>query len=468
MFIVPEPTLLPCTAVPIVVRMLMRHLGGACVMLALAPAAAVLAQDPPRWVDGEIGKRVVGFLDAAAPYGFAGSVLVARGGKVVAALGVGHADLDGRQGVTANTLFEIASVTKQFTATAILLLVQQQRLNLDDPIGRHLSGIPAACDTITVRHLLQHTSGIPGTNSRGAGDDLAAVLPSFLAGGPRHQPGTHWEYWNQGYALLAAIVEATSGQGFTAFCKERMFVPAGLRTACFTGDAAPAGVGVAIGVSAKGEPRSALAHPYGSYGYQYRGMGGAVCSVWDLWHWDRALRGATVLADAARKELFTPGPGEYALGWFVRVEQGRKVQRHGGAVRGFLSEVRRWPDEDALLCVLCHRTDGPFGEVVQGLESILFGGRAVMPQPLPLAVGGELVGTWVEGDRRLIVRVAGVTLRAELHWGPEGPVTRGVLVGKDLEGLQFFDWREPTPLRVRRADKKAVALVLDRLVFTRE
>src|SRR5690606_9814662 len=201
----------------------------------------------------------------------------------------------------ANTLFELASVTKQFTAAAILRLRMQGALQLDDPIAQHLPGVPDDCSRITIRHLLQPTSGIPATNDRGYGDDLGALLSLFLEGGPRHPPGTRFEYWNQGYALLAGIVQRTSGAAFTDFCRRELFAPAGLRTACFTGDAPPDGVSVAVGRSPRGAPRSALEHPYGSYGYQYLGMGGAVANVWDLWRWDRALCSDAVLdADARR------------------------------------------------------------------------------------------------------------------------------------------------------------------------
>lgn len=441
-------------------------------VLALSPAfapAPAFAQDAPRKVEGELGSRIAAFAEGAGALGFSGTVLAARGGKVVAALGVGHADLEGKRSLTASTLFEIASVTKQFTAAAVLVLVQQKKLKLDDPIARHLPGIPENCGKITVRHLLQHTSGIPGSNARGGGDDLAAVLPSFLEGGPRHEPGTHWEYWNQGYALLAAIIERRSGDGYAEFCKRELFAKAGLRSACFTGDAAPKGADVAIGVSPGAEPRSALAHPYGAYGYQYRGMGGAVCNVWDLWRWDRALRGTAVLKDPAKKELFAPGPGDYALGWFVREENGRKVQQHGGGVRGFICDVRRWPEEDAFLCVLSNRGDGPLREVVSSVETILFGGAAVeVPPPLPVAAGKGLVGTWTADGRRLVIREQAAVLRAELHWGADGPVTSGVLAGKDLDSLQFFDWSASNALRVERGDGGAVAsLQFGTMVFRR-
>jgi len=149
---------------------------------------------------GERGQRLVEIARRAESAGFSGAILAAREGEVVAAVGIGHADLRGSQANTPATLFEIASATKSFTAVAVMRLVQEGRLELDDSIAEHLPDVPKDCRTITVRHLLQHTSGIPGSNSQGSGKKLESVLPQFLSGGPRHAPGTHFEYWNQDYA----------------------------------------------------------------------------------------------------------------------------------------------------------------------------------------------------------------------------------------------------------------------------
>src|SRR5262249_867556 len=120
------------------------------------------------------------------------------------------------------------------------------------------------------------------------------------------------------------------------------------------------GVTVAIGVSKGGPARSALEHPYGAYGFQYRGMGGVVTSVWELWRWDRALREEGVLNAESRAALFAPGLNDYALGWFVKKDsRGRVVQSHGGAVRGFVCEIRRLPEDDGCVFVLANRDDAP-------------------------------------------------------------------------------------------------------------
>lgn len=436
-------------------------------LLVISLASAVLAQakDHKRVVSAGPGERIADFVAAATQFGFSGSVIAARGGKVVAAFGVGSADLAGKVGNDANTLFELASVTKQFTAAAVLVLVQQGKLKLDDPIHEHLPGVPADCRAITIRHLLQHTSGIPGSNAQGGGDDLAAVLPGFLAGGPRHTPGTHWEYWNQGYALLAEIIERSSGDKFASFCKKRLFAPARAATACFTGDKEPDGVSVAIG-RGRGAPRSALEHPYGSYGFQYKGMGGAVGSVWDLWHWDRALRADKLLEQKTKQELFAPGLNDYALGWFVRKRDGRLVHQHGGSVRGFICDVRRFPDEDAFVAVLCNRDDGPMGEVSNGVEAILFGAQREVPVPLSATAGAELIGTWQSDAGKLVIEQHDTRLRASIEWA-KYPPSRGFVTGSEPGKAQFFDWNTAVPLGLERADGKVIAIQIASNVFRR-
>lgn len=434
------------------------------VTLALAPAA--LAQkDNKRVVVGPAGERIAVLAEAAAAFGFAGAVIAARDGKVVAALGVGAADLAGKVPNDARTLFEFASVTKQFTAAAVLVLVQAGKLRLDDALHEHLPGIPDDCRAITIRHLLQHTSGIPGSNAQGGGDDLAAVLPSFLAGGPKHAPGTHWEYWNQGYALLAEIIERVSGERFTTFCKKRLFAPAKCPTACFTGDPDPDSVPVAIG-QGRGEPRSALAHPYGSYGFQYKGMGGAVGSVWDIWRWDRALRSDAVLKPPAKKELFTPGLNDYALGWFVKKRDGRLVQSHGGSVRGFLCDVRRFPDADAFVAVLCNRDDSPMGEVANGIEALLFGEQREVPKPLPASAGAALIGTWQSEVGKLVIEQHDGRLRATIEW-TKYPPTRGFVTGADIGKAHLFDWHSQVALGLERDGAAIAAIRIASNVFRR-
>lgn len=421
---------------------------------------------------GDLGRRMVEFTERAQAVGFSGAVLAAKGGKVVAAVGVG--DADGKAPVTPATLFEIASATKPFTAAAIVRLAQDGKLRLDAPIALHLPDVPANCRDITIRHLLQHTSGIPGTNSQGGGDNLGRVLPSFLRGGPLHPPGKHWEYWNQGYALLSEVIARASGRKYTDYCKETLLGPARMRATGFTGDPAPAGVTVAVGRSSSGPPRSALEHPYGNeYGFQYRGMGGLVTNVWDLWRWDRTLSRDDVLSKASKAEMFKPGLGDYALGWFVRKNaRGRLVQSHGGSVRGFVCEMRRFPDEDGCLIVLCNRDDAPARPLADALEAILFGDPSKVadpPRPLDAEVAKSMAGRYQDSrGAALIIEPDGKVTRLRIEWYANGPVTRAVL-GLDARGdIVLYEWTEATKLTVDRDGMGSVSriTILDR-PFTR-
>lgn len=373
---------------------------------------------------GDRGFAVVDAVRAAEGAGFRGVVLGARDGEVVALVASGR----GADAVSAGTVFEIASVTKQFTAAAVMKLVEDGRLGLDDPIAEHLPGVPEESRGITVRHLLQHTSGIPGSNSRGSGEDLAVVLPVFLAGGPRHEPGTHWEYWNQGYALVSEVIARASGEAYADYLRRALFEPAGMESTVFTGDDAPEGVRVAYGASRMGPGRSALEHPYGAYGFQYRGMGGVVSNAWDLWRWDRALAGEEVLSEASKEVLFEPGLNGYALGWFVSEGPHGVVQRHGGGVRGFSAELRRYPDQDGLVVVLCAFDGYRASELADAVEAALFGepgaGGELSAELRPLV--GRYAGT--RGVELVVTPGASADdLKAVIKWGRRYPDTRAVM-----------------------------------------
>jgi CubicO group peptidase (beta-lactamase class C family) len=355
-----------------------------------------------------------------AAEGFSGSVLVARRGTVLCAQGYGFADFDANLPNDADTLFEIASITKPFTATAIVKLAQQGRLALDDSIARHLPGVPEPSRAITLRQLLSHTSGIPRGNGAGRGDDLAKAVVEYLGTGPRHAPGTRYEYWNGGYALLAGVIERASGRSYTQYLEEELFAPAGMRSTGFTGDTDLDPARDALGISSKGAPRRALEHPYGSYGYQYRGMGGIVTSVLDLYRFDRALAQDLVLDEAHARELFTPVKEGYALGWKIgRAAGGGVRQSHGGGVRAFVSEFRRYPEQDACIAVLCNRDDRNPGEVADHLEALLFDGTLVRPptgEALDERRGAACAGTYSNSAGTVVVRAA----RGVLWAGIEG------------------------------------------------
>lgn len=419
-------------------------------------AGAPTAQDESATLAlGEAGKKIVEWAEAASSAGFSGAVLAAKDGEVIAAVGVGNADIRGKQSITPDCLFEIASVTKSFTAVAAMTLVRDGLLDLDEPFAEYLPGVPEDCQGITVRQLLNHTSGIPRSNSKGSGTNLRAVLKSFLDGGPRHTPGAHFGYWNQGYALLSEVIARAAGDDYTDYCRAALFEPAGLKATLFTGDKAPRRASVAMGRSSRGSPRSALEHPYGAYGFQYRGMGGIVTSVWDLWRWDRALASDVLLDDALKEHLFTPGLGDYALGWYVkRTDEGLMIQSHGGSVRGFTCDVRRYPELDACLFVLCNRDDIPAYQVAQGLQELLFDIEVTVPVP-PAPLDDKLAKA-LEGEygcelgNRLVIERDEAVVRSALHWAAGYPTSRGTIGLTDDGTAVLFDWTDSHSLELTR------------------
>ena len=354
----------------------MRHLS--CIVLGLCGLSPIAAQKP------SLGKRLDNYLYRCAAHGWSGSVLVARKGVFHVKGGYGLADRKAVRKNTANTLFEIASTTKQFTAAAILKLEEQGKLSTSDLITKFLPGVPENCREFTIYHLLTHSSGMPRRAVGGTGENLEAAVKAYLAKGLVRKPDTLFEYWNGGYALLAGIVAKASGTSYTEYCRKHLFEPAGLKNTGFTGDQnlpAPE----AVGYNGSRRERSALEHPYGSYGWQYRGMGGAVSTVNDLYRWDRALLGDKILSKNSRKKLLKPHLGNYACGWYI-VNKGRLKITHGGDVRGFHTQYVRFPEEDATIIVTSNVDGVPLWTIASNIESMLFDTELRYPVPPPIAV----------------------------------------------------------------------------------
>ncbi|MDF1742557.1 MAG: serine hydrolase [Gimesia sp.] len=448
-----------------------------CVIVSATDSARAQAPDQDV-AAGEKGKQIVQFVKTAGQsIGFSGVVFAARDGKPVAACATGFADLDGKKPLTSTTLFEIASATKPFTAMAVCKIAEQGKLKLDDSISLYLPDVPVTCQSITVRHLLQHTSGISGHNTQGRGADIATVLPLFLKDGPQVKPGTRWEYWNQGYSLATEIAARASGKSYVEYCRTEIFKPAGMNSTCFTGDQGPPGALVAIGTSANRKPRSALDHPYGSYGFEYRGMGGMVTNVWDLWRCDRALKANRILNPETKAEMFKAGPGGYGLGWFTGVDKHqRSFQKHGGSVRGFVCELRRFPQDNACLFVLGNRDKSEMGHqfhyLVKAIEQILFDQKLTPALPLPLNENqrDELAGTFIDDrNRTLTIESEGLCMRARIDWGNKA--SRGFIGTDDNQKTVFFNGNSNTVLGLDQDAEGAVqsvSLLGGKLVFNRK
>jgi CubicO group peptidase (beta-lactamase class C family) len=307
----------------------------------------------------------------ARPDGPGASVIVIRDGRVAAVKGYGLAELERRVPVTEETNFRLASLSKQFTATAIMLLVIDGKLRYDDSLATLLPEVPAYARGVTVRQLLNHTSGLPDYEDFVPDSQTAQVhdhdIPRLIAGvsTPKFAAGTRYDYSNTGYVLLALVVERVSGTRFAGFLHERIFAPLGM-----------------TGTVALEEGRSSV--PHRAYGYTIDstgvrptdqsntsatlGDGGIYSSVADLTKWDHALERHSLVSAEAQRVAWTPPAlssgqrTEYGFGWFIDEDRGARRLKHHGESRGFTNAILRYPERRLTVIVLTNRTGGaPWG-----------------------------------------------------------------------------------------------------------
>lgn len=343
------------------------------------------------------------YLTACHAYGWSGSVIVAHEGKVLLRKGYGLADRSAKRANDATTLFEIASISKVITACGVMRLVELDRLKLDDPIHKHLPDVPKDKHAITVRHLLTHTSGVSRMVS-GGGADAKAAVAGFLGKPLTREPGRTAEYWNGGYALLAAIIESASGTPYPDFLRAEVFARAGMKQSGFTGDTQLPRDIQARGYDGATPLRRAAEHPYGAYDYRYRGMGGVVTSADDMWRFTQALLANKILSADTRKQMEVVFKGHRGIGWGV-LESTRGTPRlvHGGDVRGFHCAFEVLPKERAAIIVLSNVGGVPTYKLQWTLNALLFNEmpryRApALPHPLPDEEIEALLGRWVSED----------------------------------------------------------------------
>ena len=276
----------------------------------------------------------------------------------------GLADLEARVAATAATNFRLASLTKQFTAAAILLLAQDGRVSVEDSVRQWLPGLPAAADGMTLRHLLAHTSGLvdyedlisEGTTSPLHDADVLRLLEAedrayFL-------PGTQYRYSNSGYALLALIVGRASGEDFASYLRNRIFLPLGMRHSVAFEAGVSAVAHRAFGYSAAGQ---SWVRTDQSLTSATLGDGGIYSSVNDLAQWDAALYDGRLLQPESLRLAFAPATGtddpavQYGFGWRITGE----TRWHSGETLGFRNIIVRWLEHRLTVIVLTNRNDPP-------------------------------------------------------------------------------------------------------------
>lgn len=283
------------------------------------------------------------------------ALAVMKDGQIIRSGGYGLANVELAVPVTSKTVFKVGSISKQFLASATMILVQEHKLRLDDSVRKYLSDAPDAWSPITLRNLLSHTSGLvregPAFDALKAQPDIQVIRSAYPAA-LLFAPGAQWRYSNIGYFSVAEIISRVSGEAWPAFLAERIFGPAGM-TATRTTTWDEIVSNRAEGYEWKdGKLRRALEY------LALRPSGAFISNVEDLARWDAALYSDTPLTKESRDQMWTPvllndhTSSAYGLGWEVQTRAGRRSVHHGGTLSGFRSHIARFPDERLSFVVL--------------------------------------------------------------------------------------------------------------------
>lgn len=389
---------------------------------------------------------------------FMGSVLVTKDGKPIFERSYGYANAEWQIPNSSTTKFRIASISKQFTSVCILLLEEQGKLSIDDRLNKYVPDPPKAWENITIRQLMNHTSGIPNYEGfeeypllkvRQVTSDQ--MLDMLKARDLDFAPGTKYSYSNSGYSLLAYLIEEISGQDYGEFLQANILDPLGLKN---TGVDTPAEV-----------------LPNRASGYFYRddqlvnaaylemsaflGSGNLYSTTGDLAKWMGALYQGQILSQESLKKLMTPGLRGYALGVDARPENGRRRVGHNGSLDGFNTFMAYYPETKVAVVALANNADTgvreignqlsawAHGETVwtrRGLKSVVWlsreGNRLRIPAPPDGAYESFALAP---RDQRIILTEWLGGLNWDLRiWDPERPDTIRLTSDPDYEGFPVW------------------------------
>ncbi len=312
---------------------------------------------------------------------FMGTVLIADGEKILVNDGFGFADMTTGRANTPQTQLRIGSLTKQFTAAAILRLQELGRLDVNEPVIKYLPDYSQG-EQITIHHLLTHTAGIPNYTER---PDLSqvvqtpiplAVLLDDISSQPLDfVPGQQFSYSDSGYIVLTKIIEQVSGQSYAEFLQARFFDPLGMARSGY--DFLDPGLEEpAVGYHLRSGDSQQAVDTDSSWP---SGAGALYSTAEDMYVWDRALNSNLILNEASRKAMFNPwtATGQdfaYGYGWEIGNMAGRSSQTHAGTIFGFGSFIARFPQDDATIIVLSNGLQMSPRRIAGELAQILFSG----------------------------------------------------------------------------------------------
>ena len=353
-----------------------------------------ISQSQQRVVKGEAAAKADELLLRYAMYGFSGTVLIVKKNEIVLSKAYGLADIEARRPNTVETLYDVGSIAKTFTATAILQLEMQGKLKTSDAIGMYLGDFPADKAGITIHHLLTHSAGLKldagdvGINPATAPDEF---LRKVKDGPLLSPPGEKYSYSNLGYGLLGIIIKRVSGLNWHGYLKENIFKRAGLSRTRLYGDPLPPN-SMAHGYTGSSEQDLKLEEPLklerpDSYVWRKYtiGSGGVITTTGELYKWWQVLHSKKILSAEARQKMFSKQAFDQGYGWNMNSTQNEIARIYRGGLRGsYQSMLAYYPKEEALLIFALNKNVTEINSLWAGvawnnLEKVILGKAYVVP-----------------------------------------------------------------------------------------
>ena len=311
------------------------------------------------------------------------SLLVSKGGQIVRAEGFGLANVELQAPVKADTVFQSGSVGKQFTATAVMMLVEEGKVALDDPLTKYFPDAPASWKEVTVRQLLSHTAGFTDYPEKFdfRKDWTEDELLKMVEGVPlAYPPGTKWDYSNLGYLTLGILIHRVTGEFYGDFLQQRIFQPLGMQTTRIISEADIVPNRAAGYRLVKGELKN---QEWVAPMVNTTADGSLYFSVLDLAKWDAALYGEKLLKRSSFDLMWTPAklkdgvPNKdgYGFGWFIENRRGHRVVSHDGAWQGFQTTIARYVDDHLTVVVLTNLEEGKPWEIAEHVADMYLSGK---------------------------------------------------------------------------------------------
>jgi CubicO group peptidase (beta-lactamase class C family) len=323
---------------------------------------------------------------------FSGNVLIAKKGKIIFEKAYGYADRAKNQPNNIETEFRVGSLTKMFTSTVILKLVESSRISLNDPLSKFVPGFLNG-DNIQIRHLLSHTSGIKGNTEGPEPKTLAESVTKFHAEPSNVKPGEHFEYNNFNYILLSYIAQKVTGKNYPDLMREMVLNKIGMtHSGLDRNDRASANKALGyvtnpqtVAWVERETPNVAIAS----------GAGALYTTLDDLYKWSEAIDHHTLLPAATYQKAFTPVKGNYGFGWIVNSKDGKKEISHSGAIEGFIANFIKYPEEDITIILLSNYQDTDGRQLSDDLSAIVFNKPYKIPvQKKEIALSNEILNSY--------------------------------------------------------------------------